>query len=145
LSLTFDDLELIFSVNEYIFGIILIKIKQYKIKGAINFIIESGINKNLMVLNLMPKEIRLNKIKAKIKGIIICKKILEIVFSTVPRTGTNNSAINKEDVNTQIKVIGRYFMNSPANPGQKIKGKKAANVVAVDDIIGKAIFFEAML
>ena len=93
----------------------------------------------------MPKEIRLNKINAKIKGIIICKKTLEIVFNTLPSTGTNNSAINKEDVKTQISVIGRYFVNSPAKPGQKIKGKKAAKVVAVEEIIGKAIFFEAIL
>ena len=34
-------------------------------------------------------------------------------------------------------------MNSPANPGQKIRGMKAAKVVAVEDIIGSAIFFEA--
>ena len=33
-------------------------------------------------------------------------------------------------------------MNSPANPGQKIRGRKAAKVVAVEDIIGSAIFFE---
>ena len=75
----------------------------------------------------------------------ICKKILEIVFSTLPSTGTNNSAINKDEVNTHIRVIGKYFINSPANPGQNIKGKKPARVVAVEDIIGKAIFFEAML
>ena len=44
---------------------------------------------------------------------------------------------------THIKVIGKYFINSPANPGQKIKGRKAAKVVAVEEIIGSAIFLEA--
>ena len=39
--------------------------------------------------------------------------------------------------------MGRYFMNSPAIPGQKIKGRKAAKVVAVEAIIGRAIFLEA--
>ena len=40
-------------------------------------------------------------------------------------------------------MIGKYFINSPANPGQKIKGRKAAKVVAVEDIIGSAIFLDA--
>ena len=35
--------------------------------------------------------------------------------------------------------MGRYFMNSPARPGQKSNGTKAANVVAVEEIIGKNI------
>ena len=61
----------------------------------------------------------------------------------LPTTGTKRRAINREDVKTQINVIGKYFINSPANPGQKIKGKKAAKVVAVEAIIGNAIFFEA--
>ena len=55
----------------------------------------------------------------------------------------NNNAINKEEVKTHIKVIGKYFINSPANPGQKISGKKAAKVVAVEAIIGNAIFLDA--
>ena len=53
-------------------------------------------------------------------------------------------AINKEEIRTQINVIGRYFINSPAKPGQNIRGRKAAKVVAVDEIIGKDIFFEAL-
>ena len=40
--------------------------------------------------------------------------------------------------------MGKYFINSPARPGQKRRGTKAANVVAVDEIIGSAIFFEAL-
>ena len=39
---------------------------------------------------------------------------------------------------------GINFINSPANPGQKINGKKAARVVTVDAIIGNAIFFDAI-
>ena len=50
----------------------------------------------------------------------------------------------KEEIKTHIRVIGKYFINSPAKPGQNINGKKAARVVAVDDIIGRAIFFEAL-
>ena len=34
-------------------------------------------------------------------------------------------------------------MNSPATPGQKIKGKNAANVVSVDAITGLVIFLAA--
>ncbi len=55
------------------------------------------------------------------------------MFSIDPNTGTNSKAINKEEIRTHIRVIGRYFINSPAIPGQKIKGRKAAKVVAVDD------------
>ena len=51
--------------------------------------------------------------------------------------------IKRDDVKTHINVIGKYFINSPAKPGQNIKGKKAAKVVAVEDIIGSAIFFDA--
>ena len=42
-----------------------------------------------------------------------------MVLIIVPSTGTNKRAINNEDVSTHINVIGRYFINSPANPGQK--------------------------
>ena len=59
----------------------------------------------------------------------------------MPSTGTKSKAINNDEVSTHINVIGKYFMNSPANPGQKIKGIKAASVVAVEDIIGKSHFF----
>ncbi len=38
-----------------------------------------------------------------------------------------------------INVIGIYFMNSPIIPSQRINGKNAAKVVAVDAIIGIAI------
>jgi len=37
-----------------------------------------------------------------------------------------------------IRVMGKYFMNSPMIPGQKSMGKKAARVVIVDPITGQA-------
>ena len=46
-------------------------------------------------------------------------------------------------LSTHIKVIGRYFINSPANPGQKRRGTKAARVVAVEEIIGKCHFLRS--
>ena len=55
----------------------------------------------------------------------------------MPRTGTKRSDINNEDVRTHINVIGRYFINSPAKPGQKINGRNAAKVVAVEEGTGK--------
>ena len=82
-------------------------------------------------------------INPKVAGIIIWRNILAILFKTVPNTGTKSRAINKEEVRTHINVIGKYFINSPANPGQNINGTKAASVVAVDEIIGKDIFFDA--
>ena len=87
--------------------------------------------------------IKLNIINEAIKGNIICNNIWIILPEELPTTGTKRSAIKREDVKTQIKVIGRYFINSPASPGQKIKGIKAASVVAVEAIIGRAIYFEA--
>ena len=52
-------------------------------------------------------------------------------------TGLITKATKSEEPNVIISVIGRYFMNSPIIPGQKASGRKAAKVVAVDDIIGK--------
>ena len=80
--------------------------------------------------------------KAAIKGKILCNNILIILAEELPTTGTKRSAIKSDEVKTQINVIGRYFMNSPARPGQKIKGRNAANVVAVEAIIGRAIFLK---
>ena len=54
------------------------------------------------------------------------------------RTGLIASATNKDELNTIIKVKGRYFMNSPIIPGHRARGINAATVVAVDDIIGHA-------
>ena len=56
-----------------------------------------------------------------------------------PSVGTNNNAMTSDAERTAIKVIGKYFMNSPVVPGQNAKGTKAARVVQVDAMIGQAI------
>ena len=86
------------------------------------------------MLNLIPKEIKLNKINANINGIIICKKILEIVFNTLPRTGTNNSAINKEDVKTQINVI-----KFASKPKKTILKQKDTDTKAIEKELSAAL------
>ena len=52
--------------------------------------------------------------------------------------GLMTKATNSEEESTVINVSGKYFMNSPKRPGQKASGRKAANVVAVEAMIGKA-------
>ena len=54
-------------------------------------------------------------------------------------------AINSEEVNVANKVMGKYFMNAPIMPGQKISGVNTANVVAVEAMMGQAIRFAASL
>ena len=54
------------------------------------------------------------------------------------RTGLITKATNNDEPSVMIKVMGKNFMNSPIIPGQKARGKKAANVVAVEEIIGIA-------
>ena len=49
------------------------------------------------------------------------------------------SATNSEELRTTERVIGKYIINFPIVPGQKPSGKKAANVVAVEAMIGHAI------
>ena len=49
------------------------------------------------------------------------------------------SATKSEEERVTIKVLGRKPINSPAIPGMKIKGKKAATVVIVDVVTGIAI------
>ncbi len=46
--------------------------------------------------------------------------------------GLKTSATNREDASVITRVIGRYFMNSPTIPGQKINGKNAKSVVTVE-------------
>ena len=48
------------------------------------------------------------------------------------------SATNSEEDSTIIKVTGRYDINSPIKLSQNNRGKNAANVVAVDEIMGIA-------
>ncbi len=57
---------------------------------------------------------------------------------TLVSTGLMTKAMNREEDKTMMRVIGRYFMNSPMMPGQMAKGKKAANVVAVEAMMGQA-------
>ena len=54
------------------------------------------------------------------------------------KTGLITKATKSEEERTIIKVIGKYFKNSPMIPGQINSGIKAAKVVAVEAIIGKA-------
>ena len=44
-----------------------------------------------------------------------------------------------------LTVIGRYLINWPVKPGQKIKGINAAIVVPVEAKTGVNILFEASL
>ena len=48
-------------------------------------------------------------------------------------------ATNKEEPKTTDNVMGKITINCPIIPGHKPKGIKAATVVAVEIIIGKAI------
>ena len=47
-------------------------------------------------------------------------------------------ATKRDEDRVTIRVMGRYFMNSPMIPGQKTMGKKAASVVRVEPITGQA-------
>ena len=53
-------------------------------------------------------------------------------------TGLMTNATNNEEPNTVINVIGNQNINSPIIPGQTAKGRNAANVVAVEAIMGIA-------
>ena len=59
-------------------------------------------------------------------------------ISAEVRPGLITKATNNEEESTVMSVNGKYFMNSPKRPGQKASGRKAANVVAVEAMIGKA-------
>ena len=52
--------------------------------------------------------------------------------------------MNRDADSVAIRVMGRYFMNSPMMPGQKSSGMKAASVVAVAATIGHAMRFAAI-
>ncbi len=54
------------------------------------------------------------------------------------KVGTITNATNNDEESTIIKVIGNKPIKLPIIPGQNISGKNAANVVAVDAIIGQA-------
>ena len=65
-------------------------------------------------------------------------------FKLAPSVGTNSKAMNSDADKVMNRVIGRNFMNSPMIPGKKIMGPNAANVVAVDAMIGQLICLAAM-
>ncbi len=56
-----------------------------------------------------------------------------------PSVGTMSSAISSDAESTAIRVMGRYFMNSPDVPGQSASGTNAASVVQVEAMIGHAM------
>ena len=60
-----------------------------------------------------------------------------------PITGIKINAENKEETNTKLTINGIHFINCPGIPGHKTRGKNAASVVAVDDIIGHIILLYA--
>ena len=53
-------------------------------------------------------------------------------------TGLKISATSSEAESVMMTVIGRYFMNSPMIPGQKIIGAKATTVVRVEEVTAAA-------
>ena len=65
-----------------------------------------------------------------------------LVFSVFPNnepiTGINIKAENSDEIKTRLTINGIHFINSPEKPGHNIKGRKAANVVAVDAFPVKA-------
>ena len=52
--------------------------------------------------------------------------------------GLITKAMKRDEDKTMMRVIGRYFMNSPMMPGQIARGRNAASVVAVDAMMGQA-------
>ena len=52
------------------------------------------------------------------------------------RAGLITMATKRLEDKVTIRVIGKYFINSPIIPGQNIIGKKAARVVIVEPITG---------
>jgi hypothetical protein len=56
--------------------------------------------------------------------------------SSEPSVGVKNSATASDADSVAIRVMGRYFMNSPTTPGQNRSGEKAAMRVAVAAITG---------
>ena len=66
-----------------------------------------------------------------------------LVFSVFPNkdpiTGINIKAESNDEIKTRLTMNGIHFINSPETPGHNIRGRNAANVVAVDDTIGQSI------
>ena len=77
-----------------------------------------------------------------------------MAFIEIKKGNTSNKfdddfGFSQAEMGVMDKVIGKIFMNSPIIPGQRPKGTKAATVVKVEMIIGKAIspipFFAASI
>ena len=91
-----------------------------------------------------PPKSRMNKPNPPSMMLIRISAFLLSSFSSISiNCDTNmefiNIATNNEDPNTTESVIGKYFINCPKIPGQKASGTKAATVVSVEIIMGKAI------
>ena len=86
-------------------------------------------------MNRIPKEA--NSIN-DLKNFLLEDFSFSTFISTANKTGFMTRATNKEDPRTIISVMGKYCINSPIIPGQSASGTKAANVVAVDAIMGHA-------
>ena len=54
------------------------------------------------------------------------------------KVGLMTRATSREELSVMMSAMGRYFMNSPIMPGQKIMGAKAHTVVSVEVITGVA-------
>ena len=78
------------------------------------------------------------RIAKEIKLFFLLGSGCSVFIKTAIKTGLITSATIKDEPNTIISVIGRYCINSPIIPGQSAKGIKAANVVAVEAIMGHA-------
>ena len=75
--------------------------------------------------------------------LIIFSSFLRFLYipNICPITGIKKRAITSDEDSIARSVTGRKNINSPAIPGQKINGKKAARVVEVEAKTGINIFF----
>ena len=65
--------------------------------------------------------------------------IFSIFMNAATKAGFRIKATNNDEDRTTIKVCGKIFINWPIIPSHINSGTKAAKVVKVDEIIGKAI------
>ena len=103
--------------------------------------------KKLTIIKILPNALSVKKdnvipkTRKPINNLIVFFELpfsLSIFIKTANKTGVITKATNKEEPKTIISVIGKYCINSPIIPGHKARGTKAANVVAVEAIIGQA-------
>ena len=65
--------------------------------------------------------------------------MLSIFIKLAINGGVITSATNKEEARTIISVFGKTLINCPVIPSHISRGKNAASVVSVDEMIGNAI------